>query len=291
MLAKEGMPTSQFRRTTIQARDPMYNLEQEMRLRNFSPKTIKSYLYYNKELLRFASCFADEVNLKIIKDYLDYLLYSHKSTATINLAINSLKFYYSKILHRKFFYEITGIKRPKKEKRLPVVLSKQEIARMIEVTENIKHKLMIQILYCSGMRVSELQNLEIETIDFDRKMILIKQGKGAKDRNTIISRTVLDNILKYINIYRPIRYLFEGRSNKKMNIRSIQKVVKDMARLAKVKKVVSPHTLRHTFATHLLENGVNLRYIQSLLGHARLETTQIYTQVASNRLGEIDDLL
>ncbi len=291
MLARRGMPTSQSSRTTIQSRDPMYNLEQEMRLSNFSPKTIKLYLYYNKELLRFASCFADEVTSKIIKDYIDFLIQSGKSTSTINLAINALKFYYSKILHRKFFNDLTGIKRPKEAKKLPVVLSKQEIARMIEVSVNLKHKLIIQVLYCSGMRVAELRNLKIDEIDFDRKMILVKQGKGSKDRNTIVSRIVLDNILKYINIYRPIKYLFEGRSNKKINVRSIQRVVSDAAGLAKINKIVSPHTLRHTFATHLLENGVNLRYIQSLLGHARLETTQIYTKVAGNKLGEISDLL
>ncbi len=162
---------------------------------------------------------------------------------------------------------------------------------MIEVSVNLKHKLMIQVLYCSGMRVAELRDLKIDNIDFDRKIILVKQGKGKKDRNTIVSATVLDNSLKYINIYRPIKYLFEGRSNRKINIRSIQKIVSDAAKLANIKKNVSPHTLRHTFATHLLENGVNLRYIQSLLGHARLETTQIYTKVASNKLGEIDDLL
>jgi len=291
MLAGRDMPTSQSNRTTIESRDPMHNLEQEMRLCNFSPRTIKSYLYYNKELLKFASCFADEVNSKIIKDYLDYLITSSKSTATINLAINALKFYYSKILHRKFFHELTGIKRPKREKKLPIVLSKQEIVRMIEVVDNLKHKLMVQILYCSGMRVSELRNLRISHVDFNRKIILVKQGKGAKDRNTIVSQIVLDNILKYINEYRPIDYLFEGRSNNKISQRAIQRIVSNASELAKIKKNVSPHTLRHTFATHLLENGVNLRYIQSLLGHARLETTQIYTCVASNRLAEIEDLL
>ncbi len=286
------MNTSIDKRTTLLSRDPIYYLEQNLKISKFSPKTIKTYLYYNKELLRFASNKSPkEIDGQDIKDYLEFLIDSNKSTATINLAINALKFYYSKILHRKFFNSLTGIKRPKKEKRLPVVLSKQEITRMIEVSSNLKHKLMIQILYCSGMRVSELKNLEIEMIDFDRKMILIQQGKGNKDRNTIVSQIVLDNIFKYINIYRPIRYLFEGRSNNKISTRSIQKIVKDSAKLARIKKSVSPHTLRHTFATHLLENGVNLRYIQSLLGHARLETTQIYTKVACNKLGEIGDLL
>jgi site-specific recombinase XerD len=273
------------------SKDPIFILSQEMRLRNFSYKTVKLYIYYNEGFLRFALKSPREINKQDIRNYLDYLFLSGKSSSTINLAINALKFYYSKILHRKFFNNITGIKRPKSEKKLPVVLSKQEIARMIGVSVNLKHKLMIQVLYCSGMRVAELRNLKIDEIDFDRKMILVKQGKGSKDRNTIISQTVLNNILKYINIDRPIEYLFEGKNNRKINIRSIQKIVSESAKKARVKKIVSPHTLRHTFATHLLENGVNLRYIQSLLGHARLETTQIYTKVASNRLGEIKDLL
>ena len=286
------MNTSIDKRTTVSSRDPIYYLEQNLKISNFSPKTIKVYLYYNKELLKFASDKSSkEINRQDIKNYLEFLIDFNRSTSTINLAINALKFYYSKILHRKFFNDIAGIKRPKTEKRLPVVLSKQEIARMIEVSCNLKHKLMIQVLYCSGMRVAELRNLEIDHIDFDRKIILVKQGKGAKDRNTIVARMVLNNILKYINQNRPIRYLFEGSAGGKINIRSIQKVVENSAKLANIKKNVSPHTLRHTFATHLLENGVNLRYIQSLLGHARLETTQIYTKVACNKLEEIGDLL
>jgi integrase/recombinase XerD len=286
------MPTSHIARTTNRSRDPMINLEQELRLRNFSKKTITSYLYYNKELLRFASCFADDVKSATIKDYLDFLISSGLSRATVDLAINALKFYYEQILHRNFFDKKTGITRPKKEMRLPTVLSKDEIAAMIAVENNIKHKLMIQILYCSGMRVSELADLEINDIDFGRKMIHIRLGKGGKDRNTIVSQTVLDNISKYLLEYQPLRFLFESFSvGKKMNVRSIQKVVSNSAELAGIRKEVSAHTLRHTFATHLLENGVNLRYIQALLGHARLETTQIYTKVASNKLREIGDLL
>ncbi len=273
------------------SKDPIFMLAQEMRLRNFSEKTIKVYIYYNEEFLRFSLKSPREISGQNIKTYLDYLITSGKSSSTINLAINALNFYYSKVLHRKFFNNLTGIKRPKKEKKLPVVLSKQEIIRMIEISSNLKHKLTIQVLYCSGIRVGELRNLEIDHIDFDRKMIIIKQGKGNKDRNTIVSRTVLNNVLKYVNQYKPIRYLFEGRSNRKISARAIQKIVSNSAKSASIKKLVSPHTLRHTFATHLLENGVNLRYIQSLLGHARLETTQIYTKVASNRLVEIEDLL
>jgi site-specific recombinase XerD len=285
------MYTHQNNRTKRVERDWQYCFAQEMRIRNFSPKTIKSYLHYNKELLRFASKTPLEINSQDIRDYLDFLVLSHKASATINLIINALKFYYFKVLHRNFFHDITGVKRPKKEKKLPTVLSKQEIARMISSQDNLKHKLIIQVLYCSGMRVSELRDLEINNIDYDRKMILVKQGKGNKDRNTIISQIVLDNISKYLLEFQPLSHLFEGFNGERMNVRSIQKVVGDTAKNANIIKKVSPHTLRHTFATHLLENGVNLRYIQSLLGHARLETTQIYTKVAIDNFANIDDLL
>ncbi|MCK4540012.1 tyrosine-type recombinase/integrase [Candidatus Parcubacteria bacterium] len=274
------------------SKDPIYMLAQELRLRNFSPKTVKVYAYYNQEILRFAEKSPKEINSQDIKDYLDYLINSGKSTSTVNQAINALKFYYGQILRRKFFSGEIGIKRPKKEKKLPVVLSKQEIVKMIGAGNNTKHKLVVQILYSTGLRISELRNLEINDIDFNRKCVLVKNGKGKKDRITVISQVVLKNIEKYLLEYKPIKYLFESfEIAKKMNVRGMQKVVTDLAKKAGIKKNVSPHSLRHSFATHLLENNVNLRYIQSLLGHARLETTQIYTKVATNNFANIKDLL
>lgn len=279
-------------RSTVITRDPMYFLEQEMRIRNFSPKTIKAYLYYNKELLKFAIPKSPkEISTQDIKDYLEFLFKRKKSSSTVNLAINSFKFYYYSVLNRKFFNVNTGISRPKTEKKLPAVLAKSEVVAMINALDNIKHKLMIQILYTSGLRVSELINLKVNEIDFERKQVFVRAGKGNKDRITIISEVVLNNILKYLKIFSPSKYMFEGRDGAKLTTRTIQIVVKNAATLANIKKEVSVHTLRHTFATHLLENNTNLRYIQSLLGHARLETTQIYTKVAVNKFSEIDDLL
>ncbi len=282
------MSTQINNRTTGLSRDPMYNLEQEMRIRNFSPKTIKAYLYYNKELLRFASKFSDEINKQDIRDYLDFLVSSNKSASTLNLTINALKFYYQGILNRKFFGFETGIKRPKKPKKLPVILSKDEVVRMINALDNIKHKLIIQILYSSGLRVSEIIGLEINDIDFSRKLIHVKGGKGRKDRITIVSDQVLRNTNKYLDEFKPLRYVFEGyESGQKMTTRSIQKIVAKAAISANINKQVTVHTLRHSFATYLLENDTNLRYIQELLGHARLETTQIYTKVTKPSLKNI----
>ena len=152
------MATSTRNRTTAISREPMFNLAQEMNIFNFSQKTIKAYLYYNKEFLRFANKFSDDINKQDIKDYLEYLYRGGRSTATINLVINSLKFYYSKIMRRNFFSENFGIKRPKKEKNPPAILSKQEIAGMINASHNLKHKIIVQVLHTS---VCGFQNLEI----------------------------------------------------------------------------------------------------------------------------------
>lgn len=270
------------------SKDPMFRLKQEMRIRNFSPKTIQAYFYYNKELLIFANKNAREIDKQDIRDYIDCLFNLGKTSSTVNLAINALKFYYESIMRRKFFASKIGIKRPKAEKRLPVVLSKEEVIMMINSLDNIKHKLIIQILFGSGLRVSEVVDLKINDIDFFRKIITIRHGKGAKDRMTIVSEQTLHNIEKYLLEYQPLVYLFESyEPGHKLNIRSAQKVVAEAARLAGVNPEVSAHSLRHSFATHLLESGTDIRYIQELLGHVRLETTQIYTKVADNKLKNI----
>ncbi|MFA6306883.1 MAG: site-specific tyrosine recombinase/integron integrase [Patescibacteria group bacterium] len=270
------------------SKDPMFNLAREMRIRNFSPKTIQAYLYYNKELLRFANKSPREINSEDLRDYIDCLFNLGKSSSTVNLAINSFKFYYEGVLQRSFFISKIGIKRPKSEKKLPVVLSKNEVVMMINVLDNIKHKLMIQILFGSGLRVSEAVDLKINDIDFFRRIITVRHGKGAKDRITIVSDQTLRNIEKYLLEYQPLTFLFESQpAGTKLTVRTIQKIVGEAARLAKVKPNISAHSLRHSFATHLLESGTDIRYIQELLGHARLETTQIYTKVANNKLREI----
>jgi integrase/recombinase XerD len=282
------MPSSNI----FPSKDPMFRLEQEMKLRNFSRNTIDSYLYYNKELLRFANKDSDEITNQDIKDYLLILFNLGKSSSTINIAVSAFKFYYSQIFSRRFFISDNGIKRPKQEKKLPIVLSKQEVIGIIKLTDNLKHKLMLQILYSSGLRVSELINLKIDDINFFRKIITVRAGKGKKDRVTIISQVVLNNVNKYLLEYQPLVYLFESHeAGNKISVRTAQKVVETAAAKAGIRGNIGAHTLRHSFATHLLEQGVGIRYIQELLGHARLETTQIYTKVAVNKFNEINDLL
>jgi site-specific recombinase XerD len=277
-------------RTTRIERDPMYNLERELKIRGFSRKTIKAYLHYNRKFLNFARKSPKEIANEDIKRYLEYLADKKLSNTTLNLAINALKFYYTQVLKRKFFFDI---KHPKKEKRLPVVLTKDEIRRMLEVTENLKHKLLMEIMYASGLRVSEIIKLKIKDIDLEEGIIRVNLGKGKKDRQTILSKRAIEDLKMYLqkrNDNNP--YVFPGAQNKgHLSTRSVQKIVLRTAKLAGIKKDISCHSLRHSFATHLLEKGVDIRYIQKLLGHKRLETTQIYTKVSTQKLKEIESPL
>ena len=270
------------------SKDPIFGLKQEMKLRKFSQKTIKSYLHYITEILNFARKNPKEINNEDVRNYLEKLCDNGLSSSTLNTAYSALKFYFEKILYRKFFLNIP---RAKKDKKLPVVLAKKEILDIISACENIKHKLIIQVLYCSGLRVSEVISLKITDVDFNRKIIHLKGAKGAKDRITIISETVLKNIEKYLAEFRPEEYLFESNRGGKLTTRTIQAIVSQNTKKAGLIKPVSPHSFRHSFATHLLESGLDIRYIQALLGHARLETTQIYTKVAVTQFDKIKDLL
>ncbi|MFA5247702.1 MAG: site-specific tyrosine recombinase/integron integrase [Patescibacteria group bacterium] len=270
------------------SKDPIFGLKQEMKLRKFSQKTIKSYLHYITEILNFASKNPKEITNGHIRNYLESLCDKGLSSSTLNTAYSALKFYFEKILYRKFFFNLP---RAKKDKKLPVVLSKKEILYIINACNNIKHKLIIQILYCSGLRVSEVVSLKINDINFNRKIIHLKGAKGAKDRVTIISKVVLRNIEKYLAEFKPLEYVFESMRGGSLTTRTIQAIVSQNTKKAGLNKPVSPHSFRHSFATHLLESGLDIRYIQSLLGHERLETTQIYTKVAVTQFDKIKDLL
>lgn len=258
-------------------------LKRELRIRNYSHNTIDSYVYYNRELLRYRQKDPREINTEDIKEYLDYLA-GTRSASTVSVAYGALMFYYKEIWRRSFF---VALKRPKKEKHLPVVLSKEEVTRMIECTENPKHLCIIQLLYGTGMRVGEIVRLKMRDIDFDRGMIHIKQSKGAKDRFTFLPDKLADTLKKQELLKAPDDFLFTNGRGTRLTERTISAVVGAGARKAGVAKQVTPHTLRHSFATHLLESGVDIRYIQELLGHANIQTTQIYTHVTNPQLKNI----
>jgi site-specific recombinase XerD len=183
------------------------------------------------------------------------------------------------------------IERPRKKERLPEVLSKEEVLRMIEVTKNIKHRSIISLMYSAGLRRGELLALKITDIDSERMLIRVREGKGGKDRYTLLGEAVLSLLRAYYRQYQPEEYLFQGEQGGAYSPGSLLKVVKAAARRAGIQKRVTPHMLRHSFATHLLEQGTDLRYIQSLLGHRSSKTTEIYTYVANNAFRKIKNLL
>jgi len=263
------------------------NLERELRIRNYSRKTIKSYLHYNRDLLFFCKKDPREIKTEDIKKYLDYISLN-KSSSTVSVAYNAIQFYYKQIWRRSFFI---SLKHPKKNKYLPVVLSKQEVDRMLSALKNPKHHCVVSLLYGTGLRVGELVRIKMLDIDLDRMMLRVFQGKGKKDRMVMLPKK-LTNVLENQNkLKNSSDYLFTNGRGGRLTEASIQKIVRSSALSVGIKKNISPHTLRHSFATHLLESGTDIRYIQSLLGHARLETTQIYTKVALNKLEAISSPL
>lgn len=211
--------------------------------------------------------------------------FEKKSSSFQNQALNAVKFYLEKVLERDYcFY---NIQRPQKAERLPIVLSTEEVKSILANITNLKHKAIMMTIYSAGLRIGELVSLEIKDIDSQRMLIKVEGGKGNKDRHTILSERNLKVLREYFKIFKPQKYLFEGDHGKKYGRSSIQKILKRAVFKSKINKKVTVHTLRHSFATHLLENGVDLRYIQSLLGHNSPQTTQIYTHVSTKIVGEI----
>lgn len=265
---------------------PLSSLAQELIIRGFSRRTIKGYLSHNQHFLDWASKSARDITSQDIKDYLLYLKGRNYSNTSLNSVISSLKFYYSQILHRKLFF---NIHRPKKEKFLPTILTRLEIIKIINSTHNLKHKLLLSLLYGSGLRVSEVVKIKIGHLDLSSRSLLVKNAKGAKDRYTLLSGISI----KILNIYLPKlapgqEYLFCGvGDHSHLSQRSAQKVFEQALLVSGINKTATCHSLRHSFATHLLENGVDIRYIQKLLGHSNIKTTEQYTKVARNFLEHI----
>mgnify|MGYP002628338216 CR=1 FL=1 len=179
------------------------------------------------------------------------------------------------------------LKRPKKSRILPSVLSQEEVVTLLQVTRNLKHRAILALLYSAGLRIGELIALELKNIHIDRRQLLIKSGKGRKDRYVVLADSFLPLLQNYVITYAPKRYFVEGPEGACYSASSVRKFLHHSARLARIERVITPHTLRHSYATHMLENGIGLRYIQELLGHSKPETTMIYTHVAKKDLLDI----
>jgi site-specific recombinase XerD len=220
----------------------------------------------------------DEVSTDQVKDFLQYSIAERNFSASyVNQVISAFRILQKDVLGKE--WDPIKIKRPRRPKKLPVVLSKEEVKSMIETTRNLKHRTIIAVIYSAGLRISELVNLLPSDIDSDRKQIRVL-GKGNKYRYTLLSENILDMLRVYWRAYKPERYLFEGqRQGQPISTETIQVVFKHACKKAGIIKPASVHSLRHSFATHLLESGVNLKIIQSLLGHSSLRTTSIYLHV------------
>lgn len=244
----------------------------------YAANTARTYLSCFRLFMRaFIGISLIEISEEDIQRYLNQLIKTGHSSTYVNQMVNSIKFYYENVLGMpNRFY---AIDRPPKVERLPKVLSKDEIQRMILHTPNVKHRCIISLLYSAGLRRQELLNLKLPDIDSARMVIRVNQGKGNKDRYTVLSKTLLNDLRIYFKEWHPKDFLFEGVNGSQYSAGSVRSIVATSAKKAGIKKPVTPHMLRHSFATHLLEAGTDLRYIQTLLGHNSTKTTEIYTQV------------
>lgn len=253
----------------------------ELKLRSCSPRTIESYLFFIKPFLELIQD-PNKIDLNQVKFFLAGLIdkYSNKSRS---LAISSLRFFFKRVIDRSDIF--VKLEVPKKEKKLPTVLSTQEVKVLIDSANFSKSNLIIKMLYSSGLRVSELVNLTPKDLDFPQNIGWVRKGKGSKDRIFKIAQSIGKQLQKYIDKHPQNKYLFS--KDKPMSTRNVQLIIKKTAKKAKINKKVTPHTLRHSFATHLLENGENLLIIQQLLGHENLETTRIYTHISQDQIKNV----
>ncbi|MBD3250739.1 MAG: tyrosine-type recombinase/integrase [Candidatus Pacebacteria bacterium] len=256
----------------------------ELKIRNYSPKTIKSYTNGLKKYFRFKKNNLKQLDIDNIQKFLLFCLTKKLSAKTRNLYLNSIKFYYHNVIKAP---KKIGIKSAKQNKSLPVILNRKEVRRLIEATNNSKHRLILSLAYGAGLRVSEVINLKIKDVDINNLTLHIKKAKGKRDRITIIPDKIKNDLEIIINSRNQNEYVFPSERGGKLTTRTAQKVFTNAIKKAKIKKEATFHSLRHSFATHLLENGVDIRYVQELLGHQNIRTTQIYTQVTNPRLKNI----
>ncbi|MBT4334601.1 tyrosine-type recombinase/integrase [archaeon] len=259
--------------------DPNELIRKEAMRRGLSPRTIKTYKYCVEQFFKKnKDKDPRQITKKDVREFLDDLIEKDKPGNTINVYNNSLKFFFEECLGKRMKL---NIKYSKKPRRLPTVLTQQEIKLLINSIENEKHKLMIQLLYSSGMRVSELTNLKVQ--DIEGNYGWVREGKGMKDRPFILADKISNKIKDICNNKKSEEYIFQSYKGK-MSTRTIQVIIKKATKKARITKNVHPHTLRHSFATHLIENGYAVSEVQSLLGHASLDTTMIYVHLARPNL-------
>lgn len=264
---------------------------QEMRIRNYSERTVNSYITSIAKLSKYYKISPDKISREQLKSFAYYLI-RHKqvSTSTINQLISAWKIFQVDVLGNT--WEDFRLKRPRREKKIPQILSQQEALLLINTPKNMKHQMLLTLAYSTGLRRAEVLNLTLKDIDSSRSVIRVIKGKGNKSREVPIPSSLIQQLRQYYKYYHPKTYLFEGfKPGKPYSATSIEKIVKTAAIKAGIKKNVYPHILRHSFATHMLERGVNLKRLQLMLGHSAMKTTSIYLHLANFNAGDLPDLL
>jgi integrase/recombinase XerD len=272
---------------TLENKHELERLVNQLKLKGYSPNTLRSYANEFAQYLYFLKNIpANECGENEVRNYLLYCINDLKLTEnTVHSRINAIKFYYEQVLfQKKIFVEIP---RPKKQSKLPKALNIYEVKRILDVTENLKHNTMLKLCYGMGLRLSEILNLKISDIDSKTMQVFIERGKGKKDRYVNLPESILEQLRDYYLEYKPQKYLFEGQYGGQYSGRSIQQVFKKSLEKARISKKVGIHSLRHSYATHLLENGTDIRFIQELLGHKDIKTTFVYTHVTDKSIRKI----
>src|SRR3989338_1817584 len=270
----------------------------ELKLRGFTERTIGNYCYQTKKFLEFSKKDPKKACQDDVKKYMAYLLSDKNYKASsVNLLVSALKFFFNEIIKHDV---VNSLKALKQEKKLPTVLSQDELKHLIDATENIKHKLLIELMYSAGLRVSEAVKVKVNDLDFEQKMGIIRDGKGRKDRHIILSEKLIEQLKVYLaeresngrynnekdSNWKDSEYVF-AVTDRHISIRQAQQIIKDAQEKAGIKKRIYCHALRSSFATHLLEAGTDIRIIQELLGHSNLSTTERYTKVSNEQLRKV----
>jgi integrase/recombinase XerD len=262
-------------------------MEEELKLRGHSPHTRKAYLAWVR---RFAAHYRrppEQMGSEEARAYLIHLLEAEKlSRSSLVQALCALKFFYGAVLHR--LCEVEDLRFPKQPRKLPIVLSEAEVEQLLEATEDLQEQAILMTLYSAGLRLSELIHLEIKDIDSASMQIRVREGKGAKDRNVVLSKTLLEVLRCYFRQYKPKSWLFYNKLPQRPLLgRTVQRMMRRLGSKAGLRPGITTHTLRHSFATHLLEHGTELPYIQALLGHRSLRTTTLYLRISPEALRKV----
>lgn len=289
----ENKTSYPFGQEGIKAQQLFIRLEEEIRRykrylegRRYSKSTVNTYTTFVASFLRFTKKDVVKLKTRDIEKYCEDELAGKKSAiSTHRQLVGAMKQF--KEMHYDLEFEVPDTLRPYASRFLPVVLSKEEVLDILRATKNLKHRATLAMIYASGLRISEVLNLKLADIDYDRMQIKVNQGKGRKDRYVVLAESILPLLENYFSTYQPKRYFIEGQGGGKYSAESIRKFLKRSSEEARIRKRVTPHTLRHSFATHLLEGGVDVRYIQELLGHQNTKTTMIYTHVSRKSLMQV----